>query len=210
MKKGELKYQEFWNERYQKADFAYGKEPNMFFKEQLQKLKIGSILMPADGEGRNGVFAAKLGWNVTATDLSIEGKNKAKKLAEELGVSLRYVVGDLEKLKFERESFDAIALIYAHFSPWKISTIHQKLKTLLKPDGVILFEAFSKKHLDFQKTNPKVGGPKDLDMLFSVEQIQEDFPDFEVQILEEKEVFLNEGEFHYGTGSVIRFVGKKR
>ncbi len=210
MKKGELKYQEFWNERYQKSDFAYGKEPNMFFKEQLQKLKIGSILMPADGEGRNGVFAAKLGWNVTATDLSIEGKNKAEKLAEELGVSLRYVVGDLEKLKFERESFDAIALIYAHFSPWKISTIHQKLKTLLKPDGVILFEAFSKKHLDFQKTNPKVGGPKDLDMLFSIEQIQEDFPDFEVQILEEKEVFLNEGEFHYGTGSVIRFVGKKR
>lgn len=210
MKKGELKYQEFWNERYQKSDFAYGKEPNMFFKEQLQKLKIGSILMPADGEGRNGVFAAKLGWNVTATDLSIEGKNKAEKLAEELGVSLRYVVGDVEKLKFERESFDAIALIYAHFSPWKISTIHQKLKTLLKPDGVILFEAFSKKHLGFQKTNPKVGGPKDLDMLFSVEQIQEDFPDFEVQILEEKEVFLNEGEFHYGTGSVIRFVGKKR
>lgn len=210
IEKAEIKYKEFWNERYKDSVFAYGKEPNTFFKEQLQKLKTGSILMPAEGEGRNGVFAAKSGWNVTATDLSIEGKNKAEKLAKELNVSLKYLVGDLEVLEFEKESFDAIALIYAHFSPWKISTIHKKLKTLLKPGGVIIFEAFSKNHIDFQKTNPKVGGPRDLDMLFSLEQILEDFPDFEVQILEESEVLLSEGEFHNGRGSVIRFVGKKR
>jgi 2-polyprenyl-3-methyl-5-hydroxy-6-metoxy-1,4-benzoquinol methylase len=210
IEKAELKYKEFWNERYQDTAFAYGKEPNTFFKEQMQKLKAGSILMPAEGEGRNAVFAAKLGWNVTATDLSIEGKNKAERLAEELNVSLKYIVGDLEELEFQKESFDTIALIYAHFSPWKISAIHQKLKTLLKPGGIIIFEAFSKKHLDFQKINSKVGGPRDLDMLFSLEQVQKDFLGFEVQILEECEVLLNEGEFHNGRGSVIRFVGKKR
>ncbi len=208
--KKELEYKEFWNERYQNSSFAYGKEPNLFFKEQLQKLKTGSILLPADGEGRNGVFAAKVGWNVTATDLSIEGKSKAEKLAEEFEVSLKYVVGDLQDLEFPKESFDAIALIYAHFSSQKISAIHQKLITLLKSGGVIVFEAFSKKNIDFQKVNAKVGGPKDLDMLFSIEQIQKDFPGFEVQILEEREVQLNEGLFHNGTGSVIRFVGKKR
>lgn len=76
MKKSDLKYIDFWNERYQDLNFAYGKEPNLFFKKELQKLKIGSILLPADGEGRNGVYASKLGWDVTATDLSIEGKVK--------------------------------------------------------------------------------------------------------------------------------------
>lgn len=209
MKKSDIKYTAFWDERYQNLDFAYGKEPNLFFKEELQKLKTGTILLPADGEGRNGVYASKLGWNVTATDLSIEGKNKAQKLANESGVSLKYIVGDIQDLEFPRESFDVIGLIYAHFSAWKISSIHQKLTTLLKPNGYIIFEAFSKNHLNYQKNNPKIGGPKDVDMLFSLEQIQQDFTGFEIQFLEEKEVFLNEGNSHNGKGSVIRFIGKK-
>lgn len=209
MKKSDIKYTAFWDERYQNLDFAYGKEPNLFFKEELQKLKTGTILLPADGEGRNGVYASKLGWNVTATDLSIEGKNKAQKLANESGVPLKYIVGDIQDLEFPRESFDVIGLIYAHFSAWKISSIHQKLTTLLKPNGYIIFEAFSKNHLNYQKNNPKIGGPKDVDMLFSVEQIQQDFTGFEIQFLEEKEVFLNEGNSHNGKGSVIRFIGKK-
>lgn len=209
MTKGDLKYKEFWNEKYQNTKFAYGKEPNLFFKEELQKLKTGKILLPADGEGRNGVHASKLGWDVTATDLSIEGKSKALKLANEFGIDLQYIVGDIQDLEFPKESFDAIGLIYAHFSAWKISIIHQKLTTLLKPNGYVIFEAFSKNHLNYQKNNPKIGGPKDVDMLFSIEQIQLDFTDFEIQVLEEEEVFLNEGNSHNGKGSVIRFIGKK-
>ncbi|WP_430730127.1 class I SAM-dependent methyltransferase [Tenacibaculum sp. SDUM215027] len=209
MKKSDIKYTAFWDERYQNLDFAYGKEPNLFFKEELQKLKKGTILLPADGEGRNGVYASKLGWDVTATDLSSEGKSKAQKLANESGVTLKYVVGDIQNLEFTKESFDAIALVYAHFSAWKISIIHQKLTTLLKPGGYIIFEAFSKNHLDYQKDNQKIGGPKDIDMLFSIEQIQQDFSGLEIQVLEEKEVFLNEGACHNGKGSVIRFIGKK-
>ncbi|NVK09149.1 MAG: class I SAM-dependent methyltransferase [Tenacibaculum sp.] len=209
MKKSDLKYIDFWNERYQDLNFAYGKEPNLFFKKELQKLKTGSILLPADGEGRNGVYASKLGWDVTATDLSIEGKSKALKLANEFDTNLKYVVGDIQDLEFPKESFDAIGLIYAHFTAWKISAIHQKLTTLLKPKGYIIFEAFSKNHLKYQADNPKIGGPKDINMLFSIEQIQQDFTGFEIQTLEEKEVFLNEGNSHNGKGSVIRFIGKK-
>ena len=209
MIKGDLKYKEFWNEKYQNTNFAYGKEPNLFFKEELQKIKTGKILLPADGEGRNGVYASKLGWDVTATDLSIEGKSKALKLANEFGIDLLYIVGDIQDLEFPKESFDAIGLIYAHFTAWKISAIHQKLTTLLKPKGYIILEAFSKNHLNYQKNNPKIGGPKDINMLFSIEQIQQDFTGFEIQVLEEKEVFLNEGNSHNGKGSVIRFIGKK-
>lgn len=208
-KPSELKYKEFWNERYKDSNFAYGKEPNLFFKEQVQKLKPGTMLLPADGEGRNGVFAAKLGWKVTAVDLSKEGELKALKLATEQKVNINYIVDDIEKVEFPDESFDVVALIYAHFSSWKIPTIHKKLTQLLKENGTIIFEAYSKKHLAYKEANPKAGGPGDIDMLFSLAQIQTDFKGFEIQILEEKEIVLNEGEFHQGAGSVIRFVGKK-
>ena len=114
-----------WDERYKGQEFAYGKEPNKFFKEWLPKFEPASILMPADGEGRNGVFAARLGWKVTSFDLSVEGQLKALELARENGVTLEYTVGDLEQLRFERESFDAIGLVYAHFSAKMKSIFHK-------------------------------------------------------------------------------------
>lgn len=198
-----------WDERYKDHEFAYGKEPNLFFKEWLPKFKPGSILMPADGEGRNGVFAARLGWKVTSLDLSVEGQAKALQLAKENGVALEYIVGDLEQLNFESETFDAIGLVYAHFSAEKKSILHKKLNDYLKPGGLIILEAFSKSHLHFNKLNPKVGGPKDINMLFSKEEINTDFGNYDVLMLEEEEILLNEGKFHIGKGSVIRFVGRK-
>jgi len=68
-----------WDERYAEPGFAYGAAPNLFFKEWLSKFTPGSILMPADGEGRNGVFAARLGWKVTSFDISVEGKYQSSK-----------------------------------------------------------------------------------------------------------------------------------
>ena len=89
-----------WNERYSQEEFAYGEEPNQYLKEQLEKLKAGTILFPAEGEGRNAVFAAQLGWDVSAFDISKEGKNKANQLAEKNGISIDYQVGPLEALNF--------------------------------------------------------------------------------------------------------------
>jgi SAM-dependent methyltransferase len=198
-----------WDERYKDNEFAYGTEPNVFFKEWLLKFEPGKILMPADGEGRNGVFAAQLNWNVTSFDLSAEGQHKALKLAKENKVSLDYIVGDLEQLEFKKNSFDAIGLIYAHFSAETKSKLHKKLNDYLKPGGIVIFEAFSKRHLDLKKANPKVGGPDNSNDLFSTAEILADFEKFEILYLEEEEIILNEGKFHVGTGSVIRFVGKK-
>lgn len=199
-----------WNDRYSSEEFAYGTAPNNYLKEQLEKLKTGSILFPAEGEGRNAVFAAQLGWKVSAFDISAEGKNKALKLAEANDVEIDYLVGELETLNYQEEQFDAIALIYAHFPAAIKSSIHKTLETYLRKGGVIIFEAFSKKHLEYLAINDKVGGPKDIESLFSIEEIQSDFPDYEIIQLEEKEIELNEGLFHNGKGSVIRFVGKKK
>lgn len=198
-----------WNDRYRQEAFAYGEEPNIFLQEQLSKLPIGSILFPAEGEGRNAVFAAKLGWNVSAFDISHEGRNKAMQLAEKNHVTIDYQVGDLDNMNFEVEQFDVIALIYAHFPAEIKSAYHQKLDSLLKKGGNIIFESFSKKHLAYVTANEHVGGPKDIDSLFSVEEIKSDFPNYTQQELVEQEIELNEGLYHNGTGYVIRFTGQK-
>lgn len=199
-----------WNERYSNEAYAYGLEPNDFLKQELEKISPAKILFPAEGEGRNALFAASLGWEVSAFDIAQEGKNKAMKLAQERGLSIDYQVGNLTELNYTPAQFDAIALVYAHFPAAIKSELHKALSNLLKPGGIIIFEAFSKSHLDYIAKNEKVGGPKELDMLFSIEEIQNDFNNYEVVLLEEKEIELQEGLFHNGTGSVIRFVGRKK
>jgi SAM-dependent methyltransferase len=201
---------EFWDNRYKQQAYAYGTEPNRFFKEQLEQLQPGKILLPADGEGRNGVFAAKLGWQVTSVDLSAEGKLKAFALAAANEATLDYIVGDLERLPFEPASFDVIGLIYAHFAADKKAALHRKLNRYLRPGGTLILEAFGKNHLKFNHSNPKVGGPKEPGMLYSTAEIKTGFPGHEIVLLEEKEIVLNEGTYHVGTGSVVRYVGKKQ
>ena len=201
---------ERWNERYSKEGFAYGEQPNNFLKEQLAQLDPGMILFPAEGEGRNAVFAAGLGWTVSAFDISVEGKKKALRLAEKNKVTIDYQVGDLETIHYHPGQFDAIALIYAHFPAAVKSGYHRTLDKYLRKQGLVIFEAFSKRHIDYIARNEKIGGPKDIAVLFSIDEIHSDFPDYEILVLEEKEIELHEGLYHNGTGSVIRFVGRKK
>lgn len=199
-----------WDDRYSQEAFAYGEEPNNFLKAQLEKLEPGAVLFPAEGEGRNAIFAARLGWNVSAFDISVEGQKKAARLAQANNVSIDYRVGELQELDYKTGWFDVIALIYAHFPANIKSSYHKKLSNYLRKGGTIIFEAFSKRHLDYLAKDEKVGGPKDIESLFSIDEIRADFPDYEVIELSEQEIDLCEGEFHKGKGSVIRFVGRKR
>jgi 2-polyprenyl-3-methyl-5-hydroxy-6-metoxy-1,4-benzoquinol methylase len=199
-----------WDDRYRQVEFAYGDQPNNYLKEQLEKVSPGSILFAAEGEGRNAVFAARLGWTVSAFDISKEGKNKAIRLAENNKVSIDYQIGELETLNYTPEQFDAIALIYAHFPAAIKSRYHEILGKYLRRNGLIIFEAFSKKHIYYIARNEKVGGPTDINMLFSTDELASDFPNYEIIELAEKEIELSEGLYHNGKGSVIRFVGRKK
>lgn len=203
-------YQQKWDERYRQQEYAYGKAPNMFFKEWLARFTPGNLLMPAEGEGRNGVYAATQGWQVTAFDISEAGRNKALQLAAENGVSINYLLGTLDSLPFTPAFFDAIGLIYAHVEGGQKAAFHQLASTYLRPGGVLLLEAFSKKHLAFNRQNPAVGGPKEVDMLLAKEELAGWFADYDVLLLEETVVHLQEGVYHNGEGAVIRFVGRKR
>lgn len=200
---------EFWNERYHQSAYAYGKQPNAFYKSQLDTLIPGTILFPAEGEGRNAVYAAIKGWQVEAFDISEAGKIKAEKLANENHVKINYTIGTFGNLTYKKQQFDVIVLVFAHFNPENRWEYHKLLSEYLKPNGLIILEGFSKKHLEYGKKNPAVGGPKNLDMLFSKEIIQSDFKRFKTLLLQEQEVVLQEGECHNGMGHTIRFVGLK-
>lgn len=201
---------EMWDSRYSETEYAYGINPNKFFESYLNEFPLsGKLLLPAEGEGRNAVFAAKKGLDVTAFDISIEGKKKALKLAKNENVEIKYEVGNLFDLDIIKEKFDIAALIFAHFPPPILSRYHNKIADLIKDGGIIILEGFSKSHLPIRNENPKVGGPNKMEMLFSIESIKDDFPNFEIIKLEEVEVQLNEGNFHNGKGKVIRFIGRK-
>jgi len=195
---------EMWDERYANENFVYGIEPNRFFKEELEKLNVGRLLLPAEGEGRNAVFAASQSWQVSAFDLSKEGRFKALELAKKNQVKIDYEIAGFEDFTFEKESFDCIALIYAHVPEDKRKDYHQLIAKYLKPGGILILEGFSKEQL-----GKKSGGPGQIGMLFSKENLLDDFSELETIKLQELNVELSEGAFHQGTASVIRYIGKK-
>lgn len=206
----ELSWLEKWNRNFQRPEYVYGREPNVFFKQEIDALRPGRMLLAAEGEGRNAVYAARQGWEVCAFDISAAGRDKALKLAENAGVRIDYQVGELPELHFSAAPFDALALIYAHFPPPLKSAYHRHLAALLRPGGMVMVEAFSKHHLAYRQQDSRVGGPADPEWLFSPEELQRDFADFDMLLLQEQEITLNEGLFHNGVGSVVRMLGRKR
>ena len=198
-----------WDERYSGSEYIYGEHPNVYLKEQIDKLPVGHILFVGEGEGRNAVYAAKLGWKVSAFDISSEGKKKSQQLARKNNVHIDFEVGDVNEKNYENEEFDVIALIFTHFPQETRSYIHKKLSGYLRSGGFIIVEAFSKNQIRYQAKNPNAGGPKSVNVLYTVEDIKHDFEDFEIVELNETEIYLSEGTHHDGLSSVIRLTGKK-
>ncbi len=195
---------EFWNERFGGSEYFYGKRPNEFFAEQIQKLEPGKLLLPAEGEGRNAVYAAMLGWDVTAFDYSISGQKKAMALANEHNVTIDYRI--MEAIDFKpEETYDAIALIFAHFEGEERRALFEKLEKCLRPGGHLIIEVFSKKQL-----GKSSGGPPVMELLYSADEISTLFPNITFGMLIETMVMLDEGGSHSGEAEIVRALGMKK
>ena len=194
----------FWDERYSSYEYVYGIDPNEFFKQQIENILPGKLLLPGEGEGRNAVYAAKLGWLVDAFDQSTNAQKKALKLAEKNNVNINYSVVDLKKFAPADNYYNAAAIIFVHFDSEARSIFHHMIVDSLKPGGKLILEAFSKNQL-----GKNSGGPQSLEMLNSLDDIMKDFNELKTILLEEKNVFLREGEKHSGEASVLRYVGEK-
>lgn len=194
---------EMWEERYGQTEYAYGEEPNAFFKSCLDQMRPGRILLPGEGEGRNAVYAASQGWTVDAFDFSAAGREKALRLALRRGVQIQYEVADYESAAIELGAYDAVALIFAHMPQSLRRLVHPKIATALAEGGRMILEAYSKEQLGYG-----TGGPPSEQMLYSLEDLREDFADLDILQLEKQEVEIREGRYHTGLASVLRLVAQ--
>jgi SAM-dependent methyltransferase len=193
-----------WNERYQQDIYQYGINPNDFMAEQIHQIPAGRILFPGAGEGRDAVFAAKLGWEVHAFDLSEQGQSKALKLASQEKTRIHFKVADASLVKFPLASFELIALTYFHLPIETRLPFYANCVSWLKPCGKILIEGFSKKQLGLSS-----GGPKNIDWLFSAKELETEFPGLKIILNEEKKRILDEGPLHQGLAEVVQFIAQK-
>jgi SAM-dependent methyltransferase len=186
-------------------EYIYGKEPNAFLRQELENLPAGKILFLGEGEGRNSVYAATLGWNVDALDSSTVGKEKAEKLAKERGVIINYELVNLKFHEFPHEQYDAVAIIYFHFPSELRSNVYKSAVDALKSGGRLILELFDKEQFKIP-----YAGPKDIDLLYSLEDAVNDFIDMEFVKLSKETIQMDEGKGHTGVGYVVRFVGRKK
>lgn len=197
--------QQEWNMRYQSADYVYGTAPNLFFADFIDKqTQNGKLLLPAEGEGRNAVYAAYKGWDVDAFDFSDTAMQKAIDLSDKNKVSINYFISDFENVVLPPSQYDIIALIYNHMKPEVLSIMAQKYFTSLKTGGFLIVEAFAKEQI-----NNVTGGPKVIDLLYDKTQIETTFNAFNIVKLEQKKIINNEGKLHSGEAEVIRLIATK-
>ncbi len=194
---------EMWEQRFSNKEYVYGKEPNDFLKQEIDKLNPGKALFIGEGEGRNAVYAARKGWNVLATDWSENARSKALNLAAENKVKIEYILSDFESLEIENNSFDLIVLIFIHIETEQRQKLHSKVVNGLKPGGYVILESY-----DIDQLKYNSGGPKTTDLLYTLEDIYTDFNQLDIIKFSKEIINLNEGALHQGKASVIKYIGK--
>ena len=196
-----------WDQAYSDVEgYKYGEQPNAFLKEQAHRIPPRArVLLPGDGEGRNGVWLAEQGHQVCALDNSAVGLAKAEALAHRRQVTLQTVLVDLADWQPEPASADAVVLTYLHLPPPLRTPVMHKLVQALKPGGVLLLEAFHPRQLQYNS-----GGPKNEAMLYTLDMLRGDLAAGMQELLaSESETLLDEGPGHQGPAYVTRWIGQK-
>ncbi|OGU09240.1 MAG: SAM-dependent methyltransferase [Geobacteraceae bacterium GWC2_58_44] len=193
-----------WDERYSEPGFTYGTAPNEFLASVAGRIPRGRILSLAEGEGRNAVYLASLGYRVTAVDGSAVGLAKALALARERGVAITAIPADLAAFAIEWEQWEGIVACYCHLPSALRSRIHQAAVRGLKPGGVFVLEAFSEEQLAYG-----TGGPKSPDMLMSLDGLKRELAGLELVHAVQIEREVQEGRGHTGSASVLQILGVK-
>ena len=194
-----------WDERYQTPEYIFGDQPcQWLIMNQHRFPQSGQALALGDGEGRNGVFLAELGFEVTSVDLSEVGLSKARDLARKRGVTIQTVQADLEHYEIEAESQDLIVSIYCHLPDAIRKLVHERAEVALKPGGLFILEAFHHSQLNYQS-----GGPKTTDLLYDLDALLDDFQTLQILEAFDGLCYLDEGARHSGIGHIVRLVLQK-
>ncbi len=197
---------EFWDQRYAEEGLAYGEKPNEFVREYLEGREPGRILFPCEGQGRNAVYAARLGWEVEAFDYSEVAQQSAMKQASLAGVEIDYQVRDVLEFSPETGKYDIVFLCYVHLKPEWRKQVYPELVRGLKNGGALVMEVFTKTQLAYQAIS---GGPSKEELLYTPDIVREEFAALREVYLRDFHTTLDEGKYHVGPAHVLRYVGRK-
>lgn len=195
-----------WDARYGTDEYVYGTEPNDLVRAEAGRIpKGGRVVCLAEGEGRNAVFLAGLGFAVTAVDFSAVGLRKAAQLAETRGVTIEVVEADLATFDLGHEAWDGIVSIWAHTPPPIRERIHRAIPAALRPGGVFVLEAYRPAQIDLG-----TGGPKDPALLPTLAELTRDLAGLDLVVAREADREIQEGRLHSGRSATVQIVGVRR
>jgi len=193
-----------WDERYSTEVYAYGTNPNEFLVENVNHIPKGKVLSLAEGEGRNAVFLAKQGYDVTAVDGSVVGLNKARKLAQENDVVVEFIHADLADYDLGENKWDGIVAIFCPIPSSLRKELYKKVIAGLKQNGVFLLEAYTPEQLKHG-----TGGGTSVDVLQTEDSLRSELAGLKFKHLAELERDVREGVYHTGIGAVVQAIATK-
>lgn len=198
---------EFWNGRYAAEGYLFGTEPNAFLVSQAHRLKPGQhALSVADGEGRNSVWLAAQGLEVTAVEISPVAVEKARRLAAQRGVSPRLEVADVLDFDWGRERFDVVAAIFIQFAaPAERERLFARTREALKPGGLLVMQGYTPRQLEY-----RTGGPPRAENMYTEALLRSAFGGMEILHLAEHDDEIREGSGHCGRSALIDLVARKK
>lgn len=194
-----------WDERYSEPGFVYGTAPNEFLVSVVDRIPKGSILSLAEGEGRNAVYLASLGYRVTGVDGSDVGLRKARELAAARGVDIATIRADLSTFEIVPGLWDGIVSCYCHVPQALRAPLHRAAVRGLRPGGVFVLEAYSREQLEYG-----TGGPQSLDMLMDLDDLKQELAGLEFSRAVTVVRDVREGSKHTGLASVVQLFGVKQ
>jgi SAM-dependent methyltransferase len=195
-----------WQARYATPDYTFGKEPNEFLLRCRPLLpRAGNVLAVADGEGRNGVWLARQGLDVTSIDFSPIAQEKARALARDHRVAVTFIQADVHAWPYPAEVYDVVVEIFTQFStPAEREPKWAGMRRALKRGGLLIVQGYTPKQLGYG-----TGGPKQVEQLYTRAMLERAFGDLDQVEIVEEERELHEGAGHAGMSAVIGLTARK-
>jgi SAM-dependent methyltransferase len=183
---------DFWNNRYRDPKTEFNRQPSRLLVEAVRERQPGEAIDLGMGEGRNAIYLAQHGWQVTGVDLSDVAVAEAKRRAAQLGVRVNAVIDGLDHYDFGRDRWDLITLFYMHAWYHSVKPLSvQRIRDALKPGGLLVIEGFA-------------GSPQ---YMFQPNELIRDFGDLRILRYEDVEA---EADWSPGKKShIVRLIARK-